>query len=239
MFGVKWDPAKTAAEEESNKIFVAFPTAAQRKALKKEVAKLEAWKQLVSYSMPDLIDTDSDNNNNNNNEEEEKEEDNVNENDDIDKNDSSLLFPVEILESIWNSFLSKETEVIQIRGLSRQNPKYVYATAEQLCRELEEYQGSLFYNNNNNNNIEEGVFFVKEVTLLSTKGHSAILYCPILELNHPKKIVLMTSVGQKNAWKPRVKPPRDSRGQIIPEELRREDNDDNDNDDEDEDDDDE
>jgi hypothetical protein len=56
---------------------------------------------------------------------------------------------------------------------------------------------------------------VLPVALLSTRGHTALIYCPTLPVDHPDKFVLRTSVGQKNVWRARVKAPRDHRGQII------------------------
>jgi hypothetical protein len=206
LFGVKWDPSQTAQEAEE-KVFVEFPTPAQRKTLRKEVGKLQARKELATFSMP---------------------EDGAGVREVT--NDDDSLFETGILKQIWDLLEEGEIEVIQIRGLSRSDKKYAHAAAEHLCYEMEEYYYSTVVmggkdddddDDDDQDEEEVDVLAPREVTLLSSKGHSAILYCPtMLELDHPNKIVLRTSVGQKNTWKPREKAPRDDRGQIIPIELR-------------------
>eukprot|EP00339_Tiarina_fusa_P005838 CAMPEP_0117068798 /NCGR_PEP_ID=MMETSP0472-20121206/48226_1 /TAXON_ID=693140 ORGANISM="Tiarina fusus, Strain LIS" /NCGR_SAMPLE_ID=MMETSP0472 /ASSEMBLY_ACC=CAM_ASM_000603 /LENGTH=266 /DNA_ID=CAMNT_0004791023 /DNA_START=172 /DNA_END=968 /DNA_ORIENTATION=+ len=223
LFGVKWDPTQTAAEVEEDKVFVEFPTPAQRRTLKKAVTKLQARKELAT-----LVLSSEDGGLNN-------DVDVVAENDimdgDDDEEEEVSLFQTAVLQQIWELMDTKQTEVVQVRGLSRHNKKLVFQAAEQLCWELEDYRIEEQRNKNNNaqKNENENETAEKEnddsddsqdvvtVSLLSTKGHAAILYCPtVLDLDHPNKIVLRTSVGQKNVWKARVKAPRDNRGQVIP-----------------------
>lgn len=109
--------------------------------------------------------------------------------------ESNGSFSYETLQKVW-SILS-ENELILVRGISKDEKKWVYSTAERLCAELETIQADL------------------PVTLLSTKGHTATIFCPTLPNDHPLHIPLRTSVGQKNTWRARTKPPRDYRGQII------------------------
>jgi hypothetical protein len=104
-------------------------------------------------------------------------------------------FSVDTLQELWND-LSKN-ELVLVRGISKGNKKYVYQTAERICAELETLQSEL------------------PVALLSTKGHTAVVFCPSLPIDDPLHVQLRTSVGQKNTWRARVKPPRDERGQII------------------------
>lgn len=115
-------------------------------------------------------------------------------------------FSDETLEQVWD--LLQENELIQVRGFAAETEekKLVYSLALKLCSQLEWEQ---------ERQINDVVSL--PVALLSTKGHSAILYSPTLDQDDPKKFVLRTSVGQKNAWTARIKPPRDERGQIIRE----------------------
>ena len=205
LFGLRWDPKKTNREAE--KVFVDFPTPAQRKTLKKEVQKLQSRKLLVAISMP-------------------QDDDGANwimeQGDDENDEDQEYECPFETstVQAVWDAFIDNETEVLQVRGLSRNNKASVFTVAEILCWALETLQEESIADSHDDDDDKDAI--PHEVTLLSTKGHAAILYCPVLELDHPNKIVLRTSVGQKNVWKARVKAPRDNRGQIIPKELREE-----------------
>jgi hypothetical protein len=106
-------------------------------------------------------------------------------------------FSLATLNELWND-LSKN-ELVLVRGISKGDKKYVYGTAERICAELQTLQSEL------------------PITLLATKGHTATIFCPSLPLDNPLHVPLRTSVGQKNRWLARVKPPRDNRGQIIKE----------------------
>ena len=108
------------------------------------------------------------------------------------------------METIWG--LLREHELLQVRGISKEERRHVFGLAERLCLELEMTQTTA---------KEDDV--ILPVALLSTKGHAAVIYSPTLDLNDPKKFPLRTSVGQKNTWTARVKAPRDHRGQIIRE----------------------
>ena len=101
------------------------------------------------------------------------------------------------LQGLWND-LSKN-ELVLVRGISKSDKKEVWGTAERICAELETIQSEL------------------PVSLISTKGHTAVIFCPSLPLEDPLHVPLRTSVGQKNTWRARVKPPRDERGQVIKE----------------------
>ena len=107
-------------------------------------------------------------------------------------------FSDETLAQAWD--MLKSNELIQIRGIAREDKKMVFTVATRLCFELELRQ-------------EDAITL--PVALLSTKGHSSIIYSPTLDLDDPKKFLLRTSVGAKNTWTERVKAPRDNRGQII------------------------
>jgi hypothetical protein len=89
-------------------------------------------------------------------------------------------------------------EIVEVRGISKDSKRQVYATFERLVAEL-------------------GMEMNKDVTIISTKGFSAVIYSEMDNdhANVEKKIMLRTSVGQKNTWTRRVKAPRDNRGQII------------------------
>ena len=95
--------------------------------------------------------------------------------------------------------LLQSDEIVQIRGISKNSQKGAFQLGSRLCLELEMIHQEL------------------PVTLVSHKGHTSIIYSPTLDLDHPDKFPLRTSVGQKNTWTKRIKPPRDNRGQIIRE----------------------
>ena len=111
--------------------------------------------------------------------------------------ESDGVMSVTKLQELWSTL--SDNEMILVRGISKDDKKLVYRTAQRICASLETIQSDL------------------AVTLLSTKGHTAILYCPSLPLDHPLHIPLRTSVGQKNKWRARTKPARDNRGQVIRE----------------------
>jgi len=113
----------------------------------------------------------------------------------IPPNETDGPFSTATLQDIWAK-LSKN-ELLLVRGISKADKKYVYGTAETICAELETLQSDL------------------PVALISTKGHTAVIFCPSLPLDDPLHVQLRTSVGQKNTWRARPKPPRDNRGQII------------------------
>jgi hypothetical protein len=110
-------------------------------------------------------------------------------------------FSDETLNELWN--LLGDHEIIEVRGIAREEKKVVFQMATRLCLELEWEQ---------ERKIDDKAFL--PVALLWKKGHSAVLYSPTLDLDHPKQFPLRTSVGQKNTWTERIKAPRDSRGQI-------------------------
>jgi RNA-binding protein YhbY len=102
------------------------------------------------------------------------------------------------LAAITEAF--QNDELVQVRGLSRNNKKRTRAIAESLTQEL-----SLSMN--------------KDVNLVECRGHAAVYYCPFADDENEtssKRIKLFTSVGKKNQWTKKPKPVRDNRGQIIP-----------------------
>ncbi|KAL3936990.1 MAG: hypothetical protein SGBAC_007805 [Bacillariaceae sp.] len=116
-------------------------------------------------------------------------------------------FSDETLESIWE--LLEEHELLQIKGFAVESKerRLTHDLAMKLCLQLEWEK---------ERQINDDVTL--PVAMLSYKGHSAIIYSPTLDNDHPKKFILRTSVGQKNTWKARTKAPRDNRGQIVKEE---------------------
>jgi hypothetical protein len=113
-------------------------------------------------------------------------------------------FSDETLKELWN--LLGEDEIIEVRGIAKDEKKVAFQVATRLCLELEFEQ---------ERKINDKA--ILPVALLWKKGHSAVLYSPTLDLDHPKKFLLRTSVGQKNTWTERSKSPRDFRGQIVKE----------------------
>jgi hypothetical protein len=124
----------------------------------------------------------------------------------------------ETIQAIWKQLT--ETEMLELKGICRQDIRNVYQTAKNFCEELEELiapLGSSSEDEGDDQEDQEDQGSYLPVALVSTKGHTALIYCPTLPTDHPDKLVLRTSVGQKNVWKARPKPPRDISGQIIKE----------------------
>jgi hypothetical protein len=92
-------------------------------------------------------------------------------------------FSDETLRELW-ALLAK-TELVLVRGVSLEEKKWVFGTAKQLCAELETIQAEF------------------PVTLLSTKGYTALIFSPALPLDNHYHIPLRTSIGQKNTWRAR------------------------------------
>jgi hypothetical protein len=121
----------------------------------------------------------------------------------------------ETVQAIWKQLT--ETEMMEIKGICREDKRDVFQTGKWFCEELEELIAP-----SGSDEVEEGEDQEEggihlPVALISTKGHTALIYCPTLPLDHPDKFILRTSVGQKNVWKRRPKPLRDISGQIIKE----------------------
>eukprot|EP00536_Pseudo-nitzschia_multiseries_P004639 jgi/Psemu1/285234/fgenesh1_pg.78_\ len=124
----------------------------------------------------------------------------------------------ETIQAIWNQLA--ESEIMELRGICRESLRDVYQTAKWFCEDLEDIISPSADNDDEEEDVSEdeaeGEVFLP-VALISTKGHKALIYCPTLPVDHPNKITLRTSVGQKNVWTYRPKAPRDIRGQIISE----------------------
>ena len=118
----------------------------------------------------------------------------------------------ETIQAVWEKLT--ETEMIELKGICRQDIRDVYQTARWFCEEIEDLIAPSSSDEEDDDG-DEGRFL--PVALISTKGHTALIYCPTLPLDHPNKFILRTSVGQKNVWKARPKPLRDISGQIIRE----------------------
>mmetsp|Transcript_7309 Transcript_7309/g.17828 ORF Transcript_7309/g.17828 Transcript_7309/m.17828 type:complete len:236 (-) Transcript_7309:393-1100(-) len=121
----------------------------------------------------------------------------------------------ETIQAIWKELT--ETEMMELKGISRQEIRGVYQTAKWFCEELEELISPAIGDHDGDREDEENQGMHLPVALISTKGHTALIYCPTLPVDHPDKFVLRTSVGQKNVWRARPKPLRDISGQIIKE----------------------
>mmetsp|Transcript_7903 Transcript_7903/g.16974 ORF Transcript_7903/g.16974 Transcript_7903/m.16974 type:complete len:236 (-) Transcript_7903:214-921(-) len=112
-----------------------------------------------------------------------------------------------------------ESEMMELRGICRESRRDVFQTAKWFCEDLED----IICPSSDSEDEEEGLEDQEDggmhlpVALVSTKGHTALIYCPTLPVDHPNKLILRTSVGQKNLWRSRPKAPRDIRGQIIKE----------------------
>lgn len=123
----------------------------------------------------------------------------------------------ETVQAIWKQLT--ETEMMEIKGICREDKRDAFQTGKWFCEELEELiapSGSDEVKEGDREDQKEGGIHLP-VALISTKGHTALIYCPTLPLDHPDKFILRTSVGQKNVWKRRPKALRDTSGQIIKE----------------------
>lgn len=116
----------------------------------------------------------------------------------------------ETMMAVWKQLT--ENEMIELKGICRESLRDVFQTAKWFCEELEELIAPV--GSDEEGEMDEDSIYLP-VALMSTKGHTALIYCPTLPVDHPDKFVLRTSVGQKNVWKARPKAPRDGRGQII------------------------
>ncbi len=116
----------------------------------------------------------------------------------------------ETMMAIWKQLT--ESEMMELKGICRKSLRDVFQTATWFCEELEELIAPASSDSEDDERDDE---LFLPVALISTKGHTSLIYCPTLPVDHPDKLVLRTSVGQKNVWKARPKPLRDIRGQII------------------------
>lgn len=94
------------------------------------------------------------------------------------------------LNDIAQAF-SKTHELIQVRGIAKDDATVVYATSEQIAYEMT-------------------ALLQKPVEVVQVKGHSCILFCPM------EGIVLRSSY-KEGQWEKRIKAPRNIYGQIIRE----------------------
>jgi len=118
------------------------------------------------------------------------------------------------IQAIWKQLT--ETEMMELKGVCRQDLRDVYQTSRLFCEVLEDLISPDSEDDvENNREDHEAQSMHLPVALISTKGHTALIYCPTLPADHPNKLVLRTSVGQKNVWKARPKALRDISGQII------------------------
>jgi hypothetical protein len=125
----------------------------------------------------------------------------------------------ETVQAIWKQLT--ETEMMELKGICREDRREVFQTGKSFCEELEELiapSGSDEVEEGDREDQEDGGVHLP-VALISTKGHSALIYCPTLPTDHPDKFILRTSVGQKNVWKSRPKPLRDISGQIVKDSM--------------------
>ena len=156
--------------------------------------------------------------------EESESENETEDEEDEDEDDMLMLYEDQTLDEIWQEL--RKHEVVQLKGVCSESRKYVYSVATWICAMLEERQDGETSNNKNDqddddihDDMNDGpppLPVILPVTVLETKGHTCLLYCPTLPLDHKDKfLTLRTSVGQKNSWTRREKAPRDNRGQII------------------------
>mmetsp|Transcript_10578 Transcript_10578/g.15570 ORF Transcript_10578/g.15570 Transcript_10578/m.15570 type:complete len:197 (+) Transcript_10578:166-756(+) len=85
--------------------------------------------------------------------------------------------------------LLEKNEVVEVRGISKDDKRDVFGTSEELAYYL-------------SNCLE------KNIERVETKGHTSVFYCP------GKTIKLRTNY-RSNQWSKRPKPLRDNSGQII------------------------
>jgi hypothetical protein len=101
-------------------------------------------------------------------------------------------FTEETLTAVCN--LLAKNELVEVRGISRDKKREVFATTEELGLALS----------------EQGKF----VTVVEQKGFASTFYCPGDDDVVGKKIIRRTSF-KEGQWTKKPKPKRDNRGQII------------------------
>mmetsp|Transcript_37494 Transcript_37494/g.42278 ORF Transcript_37494/g.42278 Transcript_37494/m.42278 type:complete len:241 (+) Transcript_37494:44-766(+) len=166
---------------------IEFPTSPQRIEIKKEAKKRKSRKQLPHFSLSE---------------------------EEMDGQWSDETF-----QTVWKQL--SVSEMMEIKGICRKDRRHVFQTAKLFCEELEDLispsSGSNEENNKSGDEEEKDKGSSIPVSLITSKGHTALIYCPSLPVDHPDKFILRTSVGQKNVWTSRPKKLRDNRGQIIRE----------------------
>ena len=90
----------------------------------------------------------------------------------------------------------EENELVQVRGISLEDKRFVYESAHQLAYDL-------------------SVVLQRGITVVQIQGHAVTLFSP--SANPKKRKILLRTSFQDGAWTPREKAPRDHRGQIIKE----------------------
>ena len=101
-------------------------------------------------------------------------------------------FTEETLTAVCN--LLAKNELVEVRGISRDKKREVFATTEELGLALS----------------EQGNF----VTVVEQKGFASTFYCPGDDEVVGKKIIRRTSF-KEGQWTKKPKPKRDNKGQII------------------------
>lgn len=110
-------------------------------------------------------------------------------------------FATETLERIAE-VLQTETELLEIRAISKNQPKNVKAVSELLAIQVERHMDT-----------DESF---KPVFVLDIKGFSAVFYSPFLEdADLYGKSIVLRSGYENNKWTRKPKAIRDIRGQII------------------------
>lgn len=104
-------------------------------------------------------------------------------------------FSAETLKSIHSALA--QNELVEVRGISRNDKKLVFTIVQRLVEELETMQDDY------------------PVAMLGYSGFSTTLYSPTLPVDHPLHVTLRTSIAQRSVWIRRPKAPRDHRGRII------------------------
>jgi hypothetical protein len=110
-------------------------------------------------------------------------------------------FSESTLTEINNLFQSNE--LVEVRGLSKENKKLVNLVVDVLSMELERHQQSA--------TASEGPVeaIARMVVPIQTKGFATVFYCPLTDG------IKLRSNYRPNAWTRKLKAIRDTRGQII------------------------
>ena len=87
--------------------------------------------------------------------------------------------------------LLQDNELVEVRGISKEGKRFVRSDSERLAAELEMELAD-----------------DRPIFLLDTKGHAAVFYCPLGDIQ-------LRTGFQQNVWTKKPRPKRDGRGQII------------------------
>jgi hypothetical protein len=144
-------------EEEDDEFFV---SPVQIAFLRKEANKRESNKRLCKYNLPSSVSTVDDDHDDNNHEDDDDDDNSsaATTTTTTTTNNSSMEITIETIDHICNVLFARH-EIIEIRGISKDNKKLVHYIANAIANTLEDTMN-------------------KPVVVVDIKGHAVRYYCP-------------------------------------------------------------